>query len=191
MTTCCVDECAAPRHARGWCGRHYQMWTRHGDPLYVAPTGLETFWDRVNVGSTTDCWEWTGSRMPSGYGQPYIRLEHGGPRVRCLAHRIAYELYYGSPAVNEVCHRCDNPPCCNPHHLYDGTHAENMRDAKERGLLVRGENHRWSKVTEEQARTIRDRFDRGDRRPEIAAEFGVSVRTVYDIGSGRSWGWLP
>ena len=88
----------------------------------------EKFWSKVNRRGPDDCWEWMNSGT---YGHFYIGKGQARP-----AHRIAYELTYGDIPVGLcVCHHCDNPPCCNPTHLFVGTVQDNMRDkvAKGRG----------------------------------------------------------
>ena len=89
----------------------------------------ERFWQKVDKGADDVCWVWKGWRYPSGYGHFQI-----GVLKKETAHRMAYKLSYPDFDPNlDVCHRCDNPPCCNPKHLWQGTHKENMADMRAKG----------------------------------------------------------
>jgi hypothetical protein len=95
----------------------------------------DLFWAKVDT--TGDCWEWTASRHPSGYGQIAWRTD--GKSLPRRAHRVAWELLVGSiPDGMELDHLCRNPACVNPDHLEVVTHRENMR----RGMGVFGINAR-------------------------------------------------
>jgi hypothetical protein len=86
-----------------------------------------------------ECWEWTGARFPYGYGHIAGSPKLGEPR-NLYAHRVAYELGFGPiPKGLFVCHSCDNPPCCNPKHLWLGTALDNARDRDAKG---HGPKHR-------------------------------------------------
>ena len=88
----------------------------------------ERFWSRVD--KSGECWTWTGARTSYGYGKVSVggRLEG--------AHRVAWAMAYGPvPDGLHVCHRCDNPPCVRPDHLFLGTQVDNMADAREKGRL--------------------------------------------------------
>lgn len=90
----------------------------------------QRFWAKLNRRGPRECWEWSGCKNENGYGQLYANGSARG------AHRVAWELMRGAiPDGRSVLHRCDNPACCNPDHLFLGDHTANMRDmvAKGRG----------------------------------------------------------
>lgn len=109
------------------------------------------FWNRLGVGTVPDgCEPWTGCRSAAGYGI----IQREGRTMR--AHRVAWALAYGPiPDGLNVLHRCDNPPCCNPTHLWLGTHADNMRDRGAKGRTASGDRSG--------ARLHPDGLARGDR----------------------------
>jgi hypothetical protein len=133
-------------------------------------------WDVVD--KSGECWVWTGTIEACGYG---IR---GGRR----AHRWAWEVVNGPiPDGLKVCHRCDNPPCVNPGHLFLGTPAENSRDMVLKGRSGRGERNSQATLTPEIVLAIRAARDSGAQYPRIAETFGVSKGTAHDIVNRRRW----
>ena len=120
--------------------RVHQIFSALGIPARI-PRSLslrdnhDLFWRRVAIRSANECWEWRGSRLPTGYGM--LRWGHR----KIYSHRLAFALAYGVlPKWLRVLHRCDNPPCCNPAHLWAGTDLENMRDRDEKGRDRYGPN---------------------------------------------------
>ena len=96
----------------------------------------DRFWAKVSAPSRHDCWTWTGGRGRGGYGN--IQRRVGSRRWAVRAHRLSWELHFGPvPAGLWVLHRCDNPPCVNPDHLWLGTRLDNMRDAGRKGRTCR------------------------------------------------------
>lgn len=113
---------------RGMCAMHYDRWVHATPPSErpPAPRTIRDFWARVD--RSGECWVWTGPVNRHGYGT------WSEPGFRGLAHR--YALSQTEPPADPslfACHRCDNPPCVNPAHLYWGTAADNARDVMERG----------------------------------------------------------
>jgi hypothetical protein len=128
-------------------------------------------------GPNGDCWEFTGYRNPKmGYGN---FSDDRGKTV--AAHRFMFSIVHGSiPEHLHVCHICDNPPCCNPDHLFLGSHADNMADRNAKGRQSR--SRKWSKLTDKQVAAIKQ-----DERTqnEIAADYSVSRTLVSFIRNGR------
>ena len=86
------------------------------------------FWSHVDIKSDNECWEWKLCRYPEGYGKTQIKITNSN-----YAHRVAWILTNGEiPNGKNILHTCDNPPCCNPKHLYAGTQLDNCRDRQER-----------------------------------------------------------
>lgn len=130
-----------------------------------------------------------GGRTSHGYGA--ITRVADGRRRTYVAHRVAYELHAGGiPEGQEVCHSCDNPPCCNPAHLFLETHAGNMADmrAKQRGGSGNqpGERNNFAKLTADQVAEIRRRYP-GETQRALAVEFGIHRTQVSRIVNGKRW----
>ena len=137
------------------------------------------FWAHVDVRGPDECWLWTAGRGKRGYGQfsiltwPYS------------AHRVSMSLNGRDPLELNACHTCDNPPCCNPAHLFAGMDKQNVADKVRKGRVARGEGVASAKLTAEAIRAIRN-----DRRiyREIAADYGVSATVVGEVKRRISWG---
>ena len=145
-------------------------------------TVIQNFDNHYGIDPETGCWIWTAARSSAGYGQVFV----DGHVL--YAHRVAYERATCQvvPVELEVCHRCDNPPCVNPDHLFVGTHADNFRDAAEKGRMegLRGERSPMAKLTERDVLSIRS--DRRSHR-QIAADYGISNRHVSSIKRREVW----
>ena len=155
----------------------------------VRMTLTERFWNKVDVRGPDECWLWTGYRNAKSYGQ----LSTGQKPVRLdYAHRVAWKLTNGSiPHGHLVCHHCDNPPCCNPRHLFTGTAADNNRDMSAKGRSARGQNFTVSKLGNNEVQEIRSSYVPWKvSQQKLARRFGISRTTVGDILRGRTWNHL-
>ena len=177
------------------CWKHYRLVRKYGStderPKRTAkpkmekkkkPSLLEKLKQKSSFIEKTGCIEYTGGRYPAGYGR--IRVDG---RTSDYTHRVAYRLSKGEiPNGMFVCHKCDNPSCINPEHLYLGTPLMNMqdRDAKGRGKWFIGEANPSAKLTDADVVYIRttNKISR-----IIAKEIGVSTSTVAGARIGRSW----
>lgn len=95
------------------------------------------FWPKVDAsGGDNSCWTWRASKHTNGYGQ----IGSGGRGRPLLSHRVSWQLTNGDiPAGMVVCHKCDNPLCCNPAHLFLGTQADNLKDMTDKGRRCSGQ----------------------------------------------------
>ncbi len=132
------------------------------------------FWEKVKI-DFAGCWLWTGATNENGYG----KIGVVGKTVR--AHRLAWELHYGPiPAGLNVLHKCDNPACVRPQHLFLGTKADNSADMATKGRAAK-------KLTPAAVMEIRAQHAAGQSTTSIATRFGVSRKAVGDVINGRRW----
>jgi len=130
---CTVDGCLDKYYGKGYCNKHYLRIKYHGDinhersGLYKTPE--EAWENQVIKNNDNECWGWNGA-LTDGYGQ--LRFKLNGRMLR--AHRVSYEIHFGKiPAGMFVCHKCDNPICSNPTHLFLGTNLDNLNDCIKKG----------------------------------------------------------
>lgn len=142
------------------------------------------FWSKVDKRGTDECWPWVAVTGTGGYGHFSIQ----GRMAR--AHRQAFILTNGPiPDGLDCCHKCDNPPCCNPAHLFIGTTSENLNDCVAKGRYNRpnGERCHLAKLTAGKVRTIRKLFAGGTKRATIARRFGVTWESIDAVVKRKSW----
>jgi len=153
----------------------------------VFKTPEQQYWTFVE--KTDGCWKWKGSKNKFGYGA--FRFH----KRMMMAHRVSWEIHNG-PILQgiQVLHKCDNPECSRPDHLFLGNQSENMVDCVEKGRknTAKGERHAKAILREEDVLQIRSLCQSGlQSRHEIARSFNVSYASITDIVLRRSWRHLP
>lgn len=145
------------------------------------PLFLQRFWSRVKIGAPDECWEWQGNFTNMGYGR----------YSQTLAHRLSYEIANGPLGDKIVCHKCDNPACVNPHHLFSGTYADNSRDREAKGRggdrAKHGAENGLAKLNDDAVRDIRMRFANGEQQSALAREYGVYPTAIHMIVRRLTW----
>lgn len=149
---------------------------------------MERILQRKIIDKETGCWNWTGGCNTKGYGQ----VRHNGTQSK--VHRLAYQHYLGLiPEGYFVCHKCDNPKCFNPDHLFIGTALDNNRDRELKGrgvmhgvVLLKGASHMKSKLTEAEILEIRSIGSKMNMS-ETARQFGVSKQAIRSILHKQTW----
>jgi len=154
-------------------------------PAKKRPLG-ERFWSKVSVGKPEDCWAWTAHKTAKGYGRMSMK-----PSEPVRAHRLAYMLANGAiPPGLSVLHRCDNPPCCNPRHLFLGTIADNNRDMVEKGRSR--QSYERGKMTPRKVRLLRAMWaSRMYRQRELAEIFNIRRQHVSKVVKRQCWNHVP
>jgi hypothetical protein len=129
------------------------------------------------------CWLWTGGLAHDGYGRVH---RNGRPQVQ--AHRLSWELHRGPiPSGALVCHRCDNPWCVNPEHLFLGTSKDNSIDMARKGRSTHGARCPTAKISEADAVAIRRRFLAGEKVVDIANDYPIRKSVVRKIATAKIW----
>ena len=193
MRVCTFDGCGKKVLARGLCIGHYYQQNRGEElrPLQRQLHGLseyDRFMAYANSGAPAECWEWSGSRQTQGGKKWHGQWRNKAGQIE-LAHRAAWRLLRGEiPTGMFVLHRCDNPACVNPSHLFMGSQSDNARDmwSKRRanpGTSI-GEDHGMSKLTKTDVLAIRASTSSG---VDLARQYGITPSTVVDIRKRRTW----
>lgn len=202
MKTCTMCHKTKPLnefaiHPRGLNGRtsrclecrriEYKNWVKkvakHGGLLM--PTNIERFNNFIEKPDDPDaCWIWKGSKIGMGYG----RFNVNGKPIN--AHRYSYKIHIGEiPPKILVLHTCDNPSCCNPKHLFLGTHADNAIDmVKKKRQAYHAKNGR-ALLTEQQVLEIR-KLSPIISRKNLAIEYNVSLSTIDQIIVRKTWRYI-
>ena len=209
---CSVKSCDRKAEMKGWCELHYRRHLRGADlekPIQRQGLPLEErFWQHVDKRGPDECWEWTGRRTQKtsrtargvGYGQFVLYPPDVPKKKTVIASRLAYTLHHGKEPENLVLHTCDNPPCCNPDHLYDGTHKDNARDRDSRGRngwatgkydnrnTVRGTRQHLAKLDEEKVREIRRLYATGRySQLKLGEMYGINQSNISEVVRRKTW----
>lgn len=168
------DYCKAYYEGRGkqFCSRScWYEWSTHRPRKPLS----ERFWSKVDKKHISGCWLWMANKNTQGYGS--FDIDGKGKR----AHRVAYELHYGSiPKGKLVCHHCDNPSCVRPDHLFLGTQQDNVNDMVRKGRACR-------KLTDEQILSMRALYKNGISYKELSQQFDTVFDNVYKIINRQTW----
>lgn len=186
LQVCNVEGCFSPIYCREWCAKHYARVLRWGDPLINKNPGGESTSSMKSVHrllrkidyADNGCWEWNGSQDSHGYG----KMNFQGRMRR--THVISFIIHRGS--INEmlVLHSCDNRKCCNPEHLFLGTHADNCLDKVRKNRHARGRMLPTAKLTDALVVEIRKSKESA---LIMAKRYGVHLSVITHVKERRSW----
>jgi hypothetical protein len=158
----------------------------------------DRFWEKVLKRGDDECWIFTGTKNNKGYGM--LQQQIDGQNGKRLAHRISYELHFGWVPKNQcVLHRCDNPPCVNPAHLFLGTKSDNSYDMHRKGRWHMdpakrsrpphhvGAAHPKAKLNE--ALVVQYRLELASGKPlrQLARETGLGRKTLMHMRDRVTW----
>ncbi len=150
---------------------------------------IDRFWSNVDIQGEDDCWVWKKkSHSLNGYG--LVNLKEGDkPGKLWRVHRLVWTLVKGKiPEGLNVCHKCDNRPCCNPEHLFTGTAKDNVHDSMAKGRFIKGETCGQSKLTEKQVRLVK--FSMRHIKPKAIVELlGLDCKpgNIWEIRAELIW----
>lgn len=185
---CSIDGCTDRHDSHGLCKFHAARMRRHGDPHAGGPrrvprgTLLRYIHEVALPYDGDDCLLWPFGLVPAGYGS----VRKNAPTS--LAHSTVCWFKYGPrPSANhEAAHSCGVRQCVNPKHLRWATISENALDKDSHGTLIKGEVHRWTKLSDQQVLEVISLGSSNLSHPKIAARFGVSRSLVSKILQGKN-----
>jgi hypothetical protein len=135
---------------------------------------------KYDVIQTTNCWIWNGSFKSDGYGQQWV----DGKWIK--AHRLSWFLKYGVWSEQCICHKCDNPSCVNPDHLFEGTHQDNMTDMVNKGRSSNGFKNGQSFLTNSEIHSMKVDYKSGSfSQKDLASKYQCSRSHVCNIVNER------
>jgi hypothetical protein len=197
MRKCTITNCNNNLVAKGLCSAHRKINKKYGSPTPVCWCGelaqtfagnrgfsleckehtlLSRFWNNVKIKSDNECWEWQGSKTTGGYGVMLWDKE------TFYTHRLSIEFTgIKIPARYYVCHKCDNPSCVNPNHLFIGSPRDNALDKVSKKRHTYGENHPNAVLTDAEINSIRIMAEDGIFLADIAKIFNVSNSHISKI----------
>lgn len=195
---CSVQGCEGKSHCRGLCKPHYNK-AKYANKLPPLITFEERFWEKVDKNGPvhpalkTACWLWAAYTDTFGYG-----MVRGVGKSPIQSHRASWHIHNGEIRGGLwVLHKCDNPPCVNPHHLFLGTPKDNSQDMVTKGrhvtiadcsCMLRGENNPASKLTAEVVKEARRLHAAGGvSGRELARRYGVSQATMGHALARKTW----
>lgn len=195
---CKDDGCSLKVYSKGLCNKHWQRLNKHGSILDsdLKTDGHLSVKERLEKNKEIvdhnlehcpgACHEWTKHRDKNGYGKISIKNKPHS------AHRVSYETYVGPiPEGLWVLHKCDNPICFNPDHLYTGDNKQNCKDRADRGRTLKGADNGNSKLSHDQVVEIKKRLYNGETPNEIFPDYPVSGKCLRNIRDNKSWTHVP
>jgi len=142
---------------------------------------IKRFWSHVSIKGSNECWNWKLGTDRYGYGKVKV-----AGKVT-ISHRVAYKISKGDiPGSTQVLHSCDNRICCNPVHLWTGTHDDNMKDMFSKGRQGKGYSFR-KQLNSEKAENLRADFGSGISKRALAKKYSITPRHVRAILRGIYW----
>lgn len=185
---CAATDCSNPVCYRKLCSKHYNRAIKTGEIKKVKfENFVDSFFAKTEKGKNqNDCWKWLGYKNKTGYG----RMKCNGKNE--LSHRVSFFIKKGFWAKGMVLHSCDNPECCNPKHLRQGTAQENAQDCIKRGRkpypfwllkprIAKPQKKILAELTSDEIKQIEESVSKGHIKKYIAERFNISMQLINQI----------